>query len=131
MVEDELRGQESNFGEGIFIRRPALFAREMAAAVNAKVYQNWWLDGWQSRRTGPAGQPGRGDGKFFSGCPRTLAGVSGLPPSRRRRHRGVCHPFGGDGVSLAGVPAGRASRKREDLENGAVYFLCGYWLNKG
>ena len=45
MVEDELRGLEANFGEGIFIRRPALFAREMAAAVNAKVYQDWRLDG--------------------------------------------------------------------------------------
>ena len=30
MVEDELRGLESNFSEGIFIRRPALFARKIA-----------------------------------------------------------------------------------------------------
>ena len=30
MVEDELRGLEANFGEGIFIRRPALFARKIA-----------------------------------------------------------------------------------------------------
>ena len=55
MVEDELRGLESNFSEGIFIRRPALFAREMAAAVNAKVYQDWRLDGKAvelDRRTG-------------------------------------------------------------------------------
>ena len=45
MVEEELRGLEVNFGEGIFIRRPALFAREMAAAVGAKVYREWRLDG--------------------------------------------------------------------------------------
>ena len=43
MVEDELRGLEVSFGEGIFIRRPALFAREMASAVNAKVYQDCLL----------------------------------------------------------------------------------------
>jgi hypothetical protein len=30
MVEDELRGLEAEFGEGIFIRRPALFARKIA-----------------------------------------------------------------------------------------------------
>ena len=30
MVEDELRGLEAEFGEGIFIRHPALFARKIA-----------------------------------------------------------------------------------------------------
>ena len=45
MVEDELQGLEVEFAEGIFIRRPALFAREMAAAVGAKVYREWRLDG--------------------------------------------------------------------------------------
>ena len=62
MVEDELRGLEVSFGEGIFIRRPALFAREMAAAVNAKVYQDWRLDGKAvelDRRASLAGAEGR------------------------------------------------------------------------
>ena len=45
MVEDELQGLEVEFAEGIFIRRPALFAREMAAAVGATVYREWRLDG--------------------------------------------------------------------------------------
>jgi hypothetical protein len=30
MVEDELRGLEAEFAEGVFIRRPALFARKIA-----------------------------------------------------------------------------------------------------
>ena len=30
MVKDELRGLEAEFGEGIFIRHPALFARKIA-----------------------------------------------------------------------------------------------------
>jgi hypothetical protein len=40
-----LRGLELEFGEDIFIRRPALFAREMADAVGVKVYREWRLDG--------------------------------------------------------------------------------------
>ena len=62
MVEDELRGLEVSFGEGIFIRRPSLFAREMAAAVYAKVYQDWRLDGKAvelDRRASLAGAAGR------------------------------------------------------------------------
>ncbi len=45
MVEAELQGLEAEFAEGVFIRRPALFARGMAGAVGDKVYREWRLDG--------------------------------------------------------------------------------------
>jgi integrating conjugative element membrane protein (TIGR03747 family) len=45
MVEAELQGLEAEFAEGVFIRRPALLAREMAGAVGDKVYREWRLDG--------------------------------------------------------------------------------------
>ena len=43
MVEAELAYLDRDFSEGVFIRHPALFARDLAEAVNAKVYKDWRL----------------------------------------------------------------------------------------
>jgi len=61
MVEAELLYLDRDFTEGIFIRRPAEFARELAGAVNTKVYQEWrWEAKVQEldRRAGLAGGVG-------------------------------------------------------------------------
>ena len=44
MVEAELAYLDRDFSEGVFIRHPALFARDLAEAVNAKVYKDWRLE---------------------------------------------------------------------------------------
>lgn len=61
MVEAELAYLDRDFSEGVFIRHPALFARDLADAVNTKVYQEWrWEAKVQEldRRAGLAGGVG-------------------------------------------------------------------------
>lgn len=44
MVEAELAYLDRDFSEGVFIRHPALFARDLAGTVNTQVYQDWRLE---------------------------------------------------------------------------------------
>lgn len=62
MVEDELALLERDFGEGVFVRRPANLAKAWADAVATKVYDDWRVEAklmeWERRAGLAAGAQG-------------------------------------------------------------------------